>query len=354
MAPESERAIVSTQVKVTPWRAAMGRALASRSAVLVCEMRSIVPRVSVTIVAVAFACAGSAASMSAAVPAGAQRATGGGRLAYDVCIDEDCDQRIYTISEDGSGARALRDGGSPAWSPDGRRIAYEDVGATSGMNADGTHSRQIRGGDWAVEPRWSPDGKWLSLVSTLDVQQFLIVPSGGRGAPRRLRALPAADGVLCYGPIDWSPDGKWLVYSAQVLTATGYDPCSLYVVNLDGSGPLQLTRSPSFSDGDDEDGERWSPDGKMLLFVREGVETSSGGFVDALVVLTIKGGALRVLRTGDIIGASWSPDGRRIAYTGYPVSDHSRRVGIRLFGLRSGHDRLLKLCPQTCEGIDWR
>ena len=84
------------------------------------------------------------------------------------------------IRPDGSGERALtRNTGAdcawsstPAWSPDGRWIAYENSVHGMGyrikvMAADGSNARFVTQGGTEgvndVRPAWSPDGKWIAL-----------------------------------------------------------------------------------------------------------------------------------------------------------------------------------------------
>jgi len=70
---------------------------------------------------------------------------------------------IYTVNGDGSGLkRIINEGLDPAWSPDGKRIAFARWGANGGLkiaNADGTNEYGVFGAPTLVSPRWSPDGK---------------------------------------------------------------------------------------------------------------------------------------------------------------------------------------------------
>jgi WD40 repeat protein len=106
---------------------------------------------------------------------------------------------------------------------------------------------------------------------------------------------------LPYGPqidgLAFSPDGKRLIVS---YTLTG-QTWEVWMVNADGSGPRML-----FKEGHPIAGIAWSPDGKSIAFVGDGVE-----------VMSSEGENRRAVGPGFTGGAfpAWSPDSRHIAYT---------------------------------------
>jgi Tol biopolymer transport system component len=107
------------------------------------------------------------------------------------------------------------DGWSPAYSPDGSRIAYVRMSGDDGyhslhvMNADGSDDRYVTGGEGPAfdYPSWAPDGTRIAFAScTADGCRLMVVGSNGSG----LREVLPGASIL--SPT-WSPDGRWIAFS---------------------------------------------------------------------------------------------------------------------------------------------
>lgn len=187
-----------------------------------------------------------------------------------------------------------RGDGQPAWSPDGKRIAYTspvrvppqpgavenaiDVREIYVMNADGSDSRKLVGVEQEASPtpnaplRWSPDGTRLLYYSVRDECQQVDEPEEVGDKPSCTKAtsisqtyvVDVASGRLARVSTDsgvppwpvWSPDGKRIAFTSN---RDGND--EIYVMDADGSNVKRLTNN----DAEDE-WPTWSPDSKKLTF----------------------------------------------------------------------------------------
>jgi TolB protein len=228
---------------------------------------------------------------------------------------------LFVMRSDGKGSRPLRilnapdtgDETSPAWSPDGRRIAFSAGlplihasaiqlspydAAIAVVDAAGGRARLLTGPAPGVpapviddSPSWSPDGRSIAFVRTdeyggLPGLGIYVMRADGKG----LRQIVDRAGIRA---VDWSPDGRSLAF------VTWFRPTRVGTVDL-GTGVVKEFRTPGPMD------VSWSPDGRYLALASDGgvsVVTTTGKLVR------------RVFDRCCATHVSWSPDGQRIAFS---------------------------------------
>lgn len=218
---------------------------------------------------------------------------------YGVAADGGHEHRVTKGRGDPSSPRGLFFAIEPAWSPDGRLIAFvskrDGVSHVYVMNADGTGVRRLT--DARAEdggPTWSPDGRRIAFAR----EGALFVVDSAGGAARRLgRAFAGrvADPT-------WSPDGKSIAFD--------YRPDNfqeIWVVGADGRHARQLTKLRVLSGY-----PSWSPDGRRLAFQ----SNAEGGHFEIYSVALAGGAVLRETTSSiDTIEPAWSPNGKEIAFS---------------------------------------
>jgi Tol biopolymer transport system component/imidazolonepropionase-like amidohydrolase len=238
----------------------------------------------------------------------------------------------------------------PAISPDGSQVAFSALGDLWLMPIGGAPQRLMTDPAIETEPAWSPDGKSLAYSSDRGGSMNIWVRTLASGADRQLTRLPGAamsaawspdaaeiafvdaDGQLQIvevktgavrkihehlnepGRPSWSPDGSAVVMSSLKVYSTRFREGTNQVLRVAVRGNAQPDRwfdpAPHKSIGMREDyGPVWSPDGKQMAAIVDGLLTAWPVGPDGAPL-----GPPRPLST-DLAGSpTWTADSRHILY----------------------------------------
>ncbi len=186
-------------------------------------------------------------------------------------------------------------------------------------DADGETPRTVvRSNEPLISPAFSPDGGRLAYVSFEDKKPVVYVQSLRDGSRRQAAAFKGSNSAPA-----WAPDGNRL---AVVLTRD--EASQIYIVNADGGGATRITQG-----GNIDTEPVFSPDGKTLYF------TSDRGGSPQIYRMSASGGdAKRVTFDGNYnVSPAISPDGKLLAY----IRREGGRFQVAVQDLATGQSRVL-------------
>jgi Tol biopolymer transport system component/DNA-binding winged helix-turn-helix (wHTH) protein len=203
----------------------------------------------------------------------------------------------------------------PVFSPDGNKIAFSWNGEDSGETWS-LYVKQRIGSETPVRltsaaaddlsPAWSPDGKWIAFTRRSQRGNGIYMMPAIGGPERKLYDLHSAVDPIEPG-LTWSPNGKQLVFPDGKSEDS---PSFLVSLSVDSLEAKPITHPNDSWDGDFT--PAFSPDGKMIAFVR-GSDLGNR----RLYVMNSDGGEPKQLTTTEqqFHGISWTSDGSAIIFS---------------------------------------
>lgn len=198
----------------------------------------------------------------------------------------------------------------PAWSPDGKFVVYEYM-RFAGKNAYQVISLwwlDVDSGEtnplfqesklYGIDPRWSPDGKWLGYAAAGVLRLYNLQSGEGREINSVLAAI-----------VDWAPDSRSFLFK-DVILQYGQFVTQIFAYDLRS----RQTRNISPGAGYENISAAWSPDGVWIAMVRRGLSMPPG---DQISLMRADGSEARPLT--DLPGRlhsrlSWFPDGTHLLF----------------------------------------
>jgi len=188
----------------------------------------------------------------------------------------------------------------PAWSPDGRWLAFGIRGHVHLVPREGGLPRQITDfASAASSPRFMPDSKGLIVtVERNDTDQLLLTDLDGSW-PRALTTDTTGD----HWDARPSPDGKFILYTLRRFD--DLNRLDIVLLEIETGKAITLYGKPSTR----ALSARWSPDGAWIAFIAQETER------DEIYLIRPDGEGLHQLtNTGqDVFQFEWSPSGRQLA-----------------------------------------
>ncbi len=239
--------------------------------------------------------------------------------------------QLWIIDSDGAMAHPMAgcEGAlSPAWSPNGRSIAYDELANTGHHTIvvrdvlSGTVKRFATSHTLNITPTFSPDGNTIVFAAGNDGTDLYSVPAAGGASPTRIMV---GQGTTNTNPT-FSPDGRRIAFTSGRLAHP-----EVYIMDADGTNADLLTNK-AFGDQLYRTAPDWSPDGRTVAF-----QSQISGVFQIMTIDVRDRNVVGLTSEGRNEEPSWAPDGRHLLFT----STRSGAKQLWILDVESGRLRQL-------------
>lgn len=155
-------------------------------------------------------------------------------------------------------------------SPDGKFIVFDLLGDIYRIPIAGGEATLLRGGAaWDIQPRYSPDGQFISFTSDLGGGDNIWVMKADGSDPRQI----TKENFRLLNNADWMPNGQYLVARKHFTGTRSLGAGEMWMYHISGGEGVQLTKRKN--DQQDVNEPCVSPDGKYLYYSED---VYPGGF----------------------------------------------------------------------------
>ena len=232
-------------------------------------------------------------------------------------------------------------------SPDGKRIAFDMLGDIYELPIEGGEARALASGlAWDMQPRYSPDGKWIAFTSDRAGGDNLWIMDASGGGTRQITKETFR---LLNNPV-WHPSGRYVAGRKHFTTRRSLGTGEIWLYSLDGGEGVMLVKRPS-EEFQKELGEpAFSPDGKYVYYSQNVTPGPIFEYAQDTnrAVFAIRRHELATGETNDAVnqpgGAARptpSPDGRWLAYVHRVRTPNAFETTLFVKDLVSGQERQL-------------
>jgi TolB protein len=267
------------------------------------------------------------------------------RMVFTQSPDNGFSYYVYTSAPNGKSRRRIstrRAVGRPSMSADGTRLAFagplsDDSNGRYSLYVVGVNGGSLRRitaptyGD--MDPAWSPDGRWIAYSRST---------RGNLNSPCCMLGKISTDGRRRSKLINGTSGGTWPSWSPDSRNLVFAGPGGVRMVRADGARPHLLVRGAVTQPA-------WSPSGHRVAVVQR-----TGANRSRIITVNSTGGGTKVAADpgGMVETPTWSPDGRSIFFVRFTGLGDDGRRSASVWRVRDGHAAKLFGFSTPLYGLD--